>query len=146
MSIATDHVAFFRTRWADRLVDTCTGRRVDDPRGSINPSTYQYDSQSSTVIYDDGAGSPGACLIRPMGGQANADEFGQEAQTRIGYTLILPFDATGVIPDDEFTIDTSVTDAEMVGKILIVRAALVDSYRVKTQLICELNLGGGLQV
>jgi hypothetical protein len=141
MSIATDHVTFFRTRWADRLVDTCTGRRIDDPRGSINTSTYQYDSQSSTVIY-----TTGPCLLRPMGGQANADEFGQESQTRIGYTLILPFDASGIIPDDEFTIDTSVTDSEMVGKILIVRGVIYDSYRVKTKLVCELDLGGGLQV
>jgi hypothetical protein len=134
-------VAFFRTYWTDRLVDTCTGRRVDVPRGAINATTYQYDSQSSTVVY-----ATGPCLVRPTGGQADAAEFGQESQTRIGYMLILPFDATGILPDDEFTVDTSETDAEMVGKILIVRAAKVDSYRTATRLLCELALGGGLQV
>ena len=146
MSTASDHVALFRSHWADRLVDTCTGRRVDDPRGAIDPSSYQYDSETSTVIYDDGAGSPGPCLLRPAGGQAQADEFGQESQTRVDYLLILPNTATGILPDDEFTIDTSVTDAEMVGKILIVRAAKIDSYRTATKLLCENALGGGLQV
>lgn len=146
MSIASDHVGFFQTHWADRLVDTCTGRRVDVPRGAINPTTYQYDAETSSVVYDNGAGAPGPCLLRPSGGQADADEFGQESQTRIDYMLILPFDATGILPDDEFTIDTSLIDVEMVGKILIVRAAKVDSYRTVTKLLCELALGGGLQV
>lgn len=111
------------------------------PRGAINTSTYQYDAETSSVIY-----ATGPCLIRPSGGQANADEFSQESQTRIDYMLVLPFDATGILPDDEFTIDTSVSDAEMVGKILIVRAAKVDSYRTATKVLCELALGGGQQV
>jgi hypothetical protein len=121
-------------------VDTCTGRRLTG-RGAINPTTYQYDSEVETVVYPSGP-----CLVRPASGSEAAREFAQETQTRVDYMLTLPYTASGIQPDDRFTIDASLTDAEMVGKILLVRFTILDSYRTKLKLGCEIELGGGQQV
>jgi hypothetical protein len=142
VSTQTDHVTFFRTQRLARYVDTCTGRRLTT-RGTINATTYQYDSEAETVVYDDGGGSPGVCLLRRAGASADPSDFGQQSITLLDFFLYLPDTATGIQPDDRFTMDTSVADPELVGKLFIVRGVVVDSYRTATKLAVELNVGPG---
>ena len=58
MSIASDHVDFFRDQRADRYVDTVTMR--DQDAGTWYRTTKQYDGGTPAVLYTGGA------LIRPV--------------------------------------------------------------------------------
>ena len=139
MSTATDHVGFFRDQWVERMVDQMTFRRLTG-RGAINNTTLLYDSEVETTFAQTVA------LIRPFSGSVIPVEFGQEEQTRIDYIVSVPWDHDELRPDDVGTVDTSVTDPDLVGKLLIVRGVAFDSYRTKTRLACEMELGGGRKV
>ena len=139
MSMATKHVSFFRTHWTDRLVDACTIARLT-ARGAINSTTLVYDSPTNPQQYT------GACLIRARPIAPIPTEFGQQSETRVEYDVYLPHTATGILPDDLITVTASVTDAEMMGKVLKVVSVSVDSYRVKTHIKAELNIGTGREV
>ena len=139
MSTATDHVGFFRDQWVERMVDLMTFRRLTG-RGSINDTTLLYGSEVETVFTQTVA------LIRPFSGSVIPVEFGQEEQTRVDYIVSVPWDHDELRPDDVGTVDTSVTDPDLVGKLLIVRGVAYGSYRTKTRLACEMELGGGRKV
>ena len=139
MSTATDHADFFRTMWADRMVDQMTFRRLTG-RGAINDTTLLYPSEIETTFAQTFA------LIRPFSGSVIPVEFGQEEQTRIDYIVAVPWDHDELRPDDVGTVDTTVLDPDLVGKLLIVRGVAYGSYRTKTRLACEMALGGGQKV
>lgn len=142
MSIATKHVAFFRREWAKRFVETADITRVADStdRGSIDDSTLQYDG-SPTTVYSDRP-----CLVRPTTRRYTPVEFGEEVKTLVDYEIIAAWDTTGLKPDDTITIKTSEKDPELVGKTFRVADAGVDSYRTKTVIRVERDLGGGQEV
>lgn len=129
MSVATDTLAFFRTEWAGRFVDTCvikeqTGESFSDVTGVTTP-TY-------TTRYT------GACLARPA---SNADiNFGQQ--------LIVVFDHVVSIPWNQDTVGlnmlvdmTSTHDGKLNGKTFVIRGIPVDSYTTHRILLCAENQG-----
>lgn len=144
MSIASDTVAVFRTEWATRLVDVCTIFNTVDTgdRGAINTGTLQYDSQSEGVI---AAALP--CLARSSSGADAAVLFGQEARTFTAIDIYLAHDAPLTIDlDHEVELTASVNEPMLVGKRLVIRSIIPDSYNTRRLLRCELDLGSGLQV
>ena len=60
MSVASDHVAFFRTARTDRYVDTVTITDLT-ARGAWNRTTKQHGADTTSEVYSGGA------LIRPAG-------------------------------------------------------------------------------
>ncbi len=145
MSIASDTVVVFRTEWATRLVDVCTifNTVAAANRGAINTGTLQYDSQSEGVI---AAAVP--CLARSSSsGEDQAVLFGQEARTFIAIDIYIAHDAPLTIDlDHEVELTASRNEPLLVGKRLIIRSIIPDSYNTRRLLRCELDLGSGLQV
>lgn len=129
MSVATDHLTFFRSDWATRFVDTCTIGRVTGR--TLNTSTGVY---TPTVVSQ----YSGPCLVRP---QAPASaQAGQELIEQRNYRVFLPYTVTAVKVDDVVTV-TSIFDGVLNGKQLIVRNILADTYNTRRVLECEDNQG-----
>lgn len=138
MSVASAHVDLFRDHWADRMVDTCTIRRLTD-RGTINPTTLEYDAETWTVIYT------GPCLIRPVSGslgEPKTVKAGEEQKITNHLHLFLPHTADTIKPDDHATIDTS-TDSRLVGAVPVVVAADSDTYITRRRVTARLWEGSG---
>ncbi len=121
MSIASDTVAGFRTRWADRFIDAGTLDR-ETGRGTYNATTLQYDTPSSSVIWD----GTGGCLIRPVS-RTTAD-FGEQDSKIESYNILVPHTATGAKPGDKFTVSASLLDSDLVGAVLVITEIIEDSY------------------
>lgn len=135
MSIASSSVAFFRTRWADALVDTCTiNRRA---AGTLNTTTGVIAVGADTEKYS------GVCLVRPASSVARTPTYGEEQISVLRYHVFVPYTVTDVEPDDQIVLDTVTYDSALEGQTLRVVAIEGDSYNTKRRLICELNLGGG---
>lgn len=135
MSIASSSVGFFRTRWADALVDTCTINRREG--GALNPSTGVLTDGPDTAKFS------GACLVRPASSVARIPVFGDEQVNVLRYHVFVPYTVTDVEPDDRVVLDSVTYDSALEGQTLRVVAIEGDSYNTKRRLICELNLGGG---
>jgi hypothetical protein len=144
LSIASDHVAFFRDQRADRYVDTVTIR--DQDAGTWNRTTKQYDGGSPATLYTGGA------LIRPGGaaggspGRPAARERGAQAEVLHDYDVELPFDAGGLDtfrPNHEITVDASENEADLVGQILVIQSITDDSYATFRLLRCIISEGRG---
>lgn len=141
MSIASDAVVGFQGYWATRFVDAC---QILDPlndtdRGTMNTTTYQYDSQASGVVYT------GVCLLRPMSTlDDDSEQFGQQAVTFTGAELYIPYNAVAVDLDQEVNITASLTESQLVGTMWIIRSIVRDSYNTHRKLNIELNLGTGI--
>lgn len=144
MSIASDHVAFFRAQRADRYVDTVTIR--DQDLGTWNRVTKQYDGGTPAVLYTGGA------LIRPAGAASGsprrpaARDRGDEGEILHDYDVLLPFDAGGVDtfrPNHEITVDASVNETDLVGQVLIIQSITDDSYATFRLLRCIISEGRG---
>lgn len=130
MSIASDTVAYFRTEWADRLVDSC----VFAPRvlGGLDTTTGVHPT-SGTPTYS------GPCLVRPQ--SAASVVAGEELIEQRGYLVVLPWDAVGVGIDDIGTV-TSTFDGVLNTKQVVVRNVRADTYNTARKLDCEDNQGG----
>ena len=130
MSIASDTVAGFRTRWASRFVDAGTLDR-ETAQGTFNDSTGQYDSPTTIVVWD----GTGGCLIRPKA--RTTIEFGEKDSKVEQYDIHVPFDATGALPGDKFTVSASLLDSDLVGAVLVIIEVLDDSYLTHYQWVVE---------
>jgi len=140
MSIASDAVTTFRSLWSDRFVDAC---EIVDPlnstdRGVMDPVSYQYDTQTSKIVYT------GSCLIRPANMADEAVLYGQQAVTFTAADIYVPYDAAAVDLDQEVLVTASVTDTQLVGTLWVIRSIVRDSYHTRRKLAVELNLGTGL--
>lgn len=140
LSIASDAVSTFRTEWDDRFVDACEIRDTldDTDRGPINTTSYQYDEQTSGLVYT------GACLVRPSMLADKPEVYGQEARTFTSADIYLPHDAAAVDLDQEVLITSSVTDPQLVGLTWVIRSIIRDSYNTRRQIKVELDLGTGI--
>jgi hypothetical protein len=121
MSIASESVAGFRTRWASRFVDAGTLNR-ETAIGTYNPATLQHDSPSSSVIWD----GTGGCLVRPKA-RTTAD-FGEKDSKVEIYDIRVPYTATGAEPGDKFTVSASLLNPDLVGAVLVITEVVDDSY------------------
>ena len=144
MSIASDHVAYFRTLRADRYVDTVTIREQD--LGTWNRTTKQYDGAAPATVYTGGA------LIRPAGAASGsprrpaARDRGEQGEILHDYDVLLPFDAGGLDtfrPNHEITVDASVNEADLVGQVLVIQSITDDSYATFRLLRCIISEGRG---
>lgn len=136
MSLATDTLAFFRTHWADRMVDTCT--IVNRVKGAVNTTTGVY-VPTDTTLYT------GACLVRPQ--SASATQAGEELVEQRGYLVVIPWNTTAVVVDglgiEEVIVKVDSTrDLLLDVKELVVRNVRTDSYNTARKLDCEDNQGG----
>lgn len=133
MSIVTDHLTFFRTRWATRLVDTCTiNRRA---AGTLNTTTGVIAAGADAEQYS------GVCLIRPA--SRSQKDYGQEQIGVVLYEVFVPYTVTGIEPDDQVVLGTVNYDAELQAETLRVVSVEGDSYNTIRRLVCAHNLGGG---
>lgn len=130
MSIATGTLAFFRTQWANRLVDTCT--IVKRTAGALNTTTGVYAPTEATHY-------TGPCLVRPEG--PSSIEAGEELVEMRGYLVVIPYTETAVVVDDIVKVD-STRDGVLDVKELVVRNVRADSYNTARKLDCEDNQGG----
>lgn len=93
------------------MVDTCTIRRVTgettNADGVITP-TY-------TVLYS------GVCRIQQQQPYAERKDVGEAYLLALRLEVQLPMTVTGLEPDDETTIDTSLMDADLPGRVFVVR-------------------------
>ena len=128
MSIASDTLAFFRTEWADRLVDTCTIDRTTN-KGTLNTSTGAYSAATTSQIYS------GACLWRRSGREATKRTLSDVAASSQYAVVFVPNTVVGVERDDTITI-TAATDPDAIG-IWQVVSAEVDAYANSREIIVD---------
>ena len=131
MSVTTNVAGFFRTQWATRLTDTCWIHR--ETSSSFNPTTG-IETPTYTDVYGL-TGTPAACLVRP--GPATDVDAGQQQTELRFYTVFVPYDQTGIQPDDRVTV-TSTTDGQLDGVTLVVRNVTTDTYNHVRRVRCEL--------
>lgn len=137
MSIASDHVAVFRTHRADRYVDTCDVKRLAS-RGAINDTTLLYPSESEPNI-----ATGQACLYRPTSTTPEVTDFGQQGISRLDGTFHFAHDALELKVEDTITLVTSVSSPKLVGKVFRVKAVHFDSYQTHMWADVELDQGPG---
>jgi hypothetical protein len=142
VSVASDHVAFFRTQRTDRYIDTVTITDLTS-RGSWNRTTKQYGTPSTTTVYTGGA------LIRPAGAAvsgatgAGAVGRGKQAEVLFDFFVYLPVTATGVQVGNVVTVDATLLASDLVGVTMSVQSIENDSYETRRTLECKLSQGGG---
>lgn len=134
MSIASDHIPFFRGEWSDRFIDTCVVKRVT---GSSFNSTTGQTTPTYTTQYS------GVCLVRPPMGIDRGESafFGEQTVEYRKYLIFIPYTADNPQVDDLVDI-TSTFDGILNGKQLTVRNVPTDSYNNRRVLECEDNQGG----
>ncbi len=137
MTIASDHVAVFRTQWAGRFGDTCDIKRLA-ARGEINDTTLVYDSESEPNI-----ATALSCLYRPAPAAPTVTEFGQQGISKVDGSFHFAHDAVELQVEDTITLTTSVNSPKLVGKIYRVTAVFVDSYQTHMWVDVELDQGPG---
>lgn len=93
------------------MVDTCTIRRVTgettDVDGVITP-TY-------LALYS------GVCRVQQKQPYAERKDAGEAYLLALRLEVQLPMTVTGLEPDDELTIVTSLMDADLPGRVFVVR-------------------------
>jgi hypothetical protein len=130
MSVASSMGPFFRTQWADRLVDSCVVKRQTDE--TFDATTGQYEFVYTTQYSGD-------CLVRP---KAAGDEQSGEQQAEVRmYSVFVPYDETDPLPDDLVDI-TSTNDGFLNGKQFVVRNVAGDTYNHRRELVCEEVVNG----
>lgn len=133
MSVASDHVAFFRTQWANRFVDTVTITDLTT-RGTFNRTTKKYDNPAAAVVYTGGA------LIRPAG-VTSRDSTTRAVTSQVVYDfdIHLPHTATGIQPGNTVTIDAvySLGDQDLPGTTLTVEHVVDDTYDTHSVVRCN---------
>ena len=127
MSVASEHVAFFRTAWASRFVDTCVIKRATG--STFNESTGQTEPTYTTQY-------TGVCLVRSRN-QSDADFGAQLAEVR-GYRVFIPYTETATEPGDLVDV-TSTFDGRLDGNQLVVRNVRGDTYNTVRVVECEEN-------
>ena len=138
MTLVTDTVTVLRLEWASRFVDTVTITRTS-ARGTFNATTLVYDSGTADTPYT------GAALVRPLDAKGVTKIFGEQEVTGRMYAVTLPWDATAEVfqPEDIVTVDASLLDLELVGKIMRVLSDEQDSYKTRRRIVCRLDEGVG---
>jgi len=125
VSIASDSVVGFRTRWATRFVDAGTLNR-ETGIGTFNGTTGQYDTPSSSQIFS------GACLIRPKA--RTTSDFAETETDVESYDIFVPHSAIGAKPGDKFTVGFLYNfDPGLLGAVLVLTEVIEDSYLTKYQ-------------
>ena len=128
---AVDRLA---TEWAAVLEDTVT---ITNPAAgrTYNPVTRSYSSTPSTIY-------TGAALVRPRG--AASTDYGEQQVELIDYDVFLPPATTGIVPDQQLTVDTvGTTSPELAGQTMTVMDVEADSFNARLRVGCQLNRGGG---
>lgn len=125
MSVASDTLAYFRTEWAKRFVDSCIVKRETSASfsASTGVTTPTYTNQYS-----------GSCLVRPM--SATGASFGEQRTEARRYMVFIPYDENEPQVGDLVDV-TSTRDGILNGKQLVVRNVGTDSYNTRRILDCE---------
>jgi hypothetical protein len=134
VTIATDHVTFFRTERTARYVDTVT---ITDKTsvGTWNRATKVYDTPTNSTVYT------GAALLRPA--SATTTNRGEQGEVLYDFTLYLPDTATGIGVGNTVTVDASLLATDLVGAELTVQDVGNDSLETHRAIQCLLSQGGG---
>lgn len=94
------------------MVDTCTITRVTN--GAVDENTGRI-AQPSQTIYT------GACRVQNQRAQSRAEEVGEDRPLLLPMEIQLPMTVTGLQVGDRVTITASVNDADLVGRMFMVR-------------------------
>jgi hypothetical protein len=101
-----------RAFFLEGAVDTCTIKRLNagettDADGVIT-KTY-------TTLYT------GACRVQQQQPYAERHDVGQAYRLLLRLEVQLPMTVTGLQPDDILTMATSLTDADLPGRVFVIR-------------------------
>lgn len=130
MTVLTDHISFFQTKWAAEFAasgDSCivkeqTGESFNETTGQTEPT---YTNRYS-----------GDCLVRDT--SARAAEFGEALNELRRYEVHIPYDSSALEPG--FLVDiTSTRDADLNGITVVVKSVGKDTWNVVKTLTCEEN-------
>jgi len=116
VSVASSTVAFFRSEWATRFVDTCVVTRYDFTLPTFNETSGETEYPTSNPY-------TGECLARPA--SASESEFGEDRRQEVDYDLHLPF-ATAELKERDEVVVTSTLDPDI--PTLTVLRGFTDSY------------------
>lgn len=93
-----------------RMVDTCTIRR------RAGETTIGYEvAPTYTQLYS------GKCEIKQGAAQAEDEEAGQDMKRMVRRVVKLPMSVTGLEPDDEVLLTSSVHDPDLPGRTFVIR-------------------------
>lgn len=128
MSVASALAAGRRAAEA-LMVDTCViRRRVGE---STSPDTGVVTPTYSTVY-------SGRCRVQQSETQARAVEAGEDYALMLRLEVQLPIDGTeGVRTEDEVVLGTGSLDADLTGRVLVVRGLAHKSHATSRRLGCE---------
>jgi hypothetical protein len=143
VSVATDHLAFFRAQWGQRWnaeikIDRITGRTAPNADGERTPTT-------AVVLAAPAPGTSNG-LVRPASQMAIDRLAGQELERFAMYEIRVADTFTGLEIEDQVTVIALADDPELVGEVLIVRDWEGDSYVTNRLMIATLDLGQGVKV
>lgn len=117
MSVAEDHVSYFRDEWALRFVNTCVVTRVTGT--TFNDTTGETEETTTTVLNGT------ECLVRPA--NASESDFGEDRRQEVDYDLFLPHDAADLEEGDSVVVTSTLGDIPT----LTVLRGFQDSYLTK---------------
>lgn len=101
------------------MVDTCTVSRVtgettDENTGAVTPTR--------STLYT------GACRVQQRTASSSPAEAGESYALMLALEVQLPMSVTGIKTEDEITITASVHDADLVGRVFLVRSLAHKSH------------------
>lgn len=94
------------------MVDTCTIVRVAN--GAVDENTGRI-AQTEQTIYS------GVCRVQNQRAQSRAEEVGEDRALLLPMEIQLPATVTGLCVGDRITITASINDADLVGRVFMVR-------------------------
>jgi hypothetical protein len=110
------------------MVDTCTIRRRTG--ATTNPTTGAV-TPTYSVLY---AGQK--CRIQTSGNWGEARDVGEAALVLLTLQVQLPIAVTGLEKSDEITIDASVHDPDLVGRVVRIRDLHHKSHATSRRVMC----------
>ena len=134
MSVASDHVALFRSEWTSRFVDTVLITDLTS-RGTWNRATKQYEAPSTTTVYNGGA------LIRAE--TDTTKNRGLEGEVLYTHSVLVPHDTNAMKPGYSVAVSASLLDTDLTGATMTIQSVHQDSYNTRRELRCLLSQGGG---
>lgn len=111
------------------MVDACTIRRVLPNATITDPLTgdvtHQYD-----IVYQ------GICRVQTQGNWGERRDVAQDNLVLLTLQVQLPMTATGLRSNDEITVDASVFDPDLVGRVMRVRDLHHKTHATSRRLMC----------
>lgn len=121
-----------RTFAEEGMRDTCTVRRVT---GQTTDDFSGETAKTYAVLYT------GKCRFQQHQASANRREAGEDDVLLLDMEVQLPMSVVGLEPHDEVTADTSVDDADLPGRVFLIRDLAHKTDATARRVQCEERTG-----